>query len=117
MSFFLGFLAMNCHIRSASCDTAARLCVRTVLWPPGFSLVPAIRASRSASARAALFPGLMATMAESDSFGSCISSLGFYLSLHGPGDDPPGRPEGLPGPNLCRTYVPGFLNAAESSRP
>ena len=33
------------------------------------------------------------------------------------GGDPPGQPEGLPGPSLCRTYVPEFLDAAESFRP
>ena len=100
----------------APCDTAARPCVRTVLRPPGFSLVPALRSSRSVATPAALFPVLVTTMAASDSFGSYISSLDSCPSLHGPGDDPPGRPEGLPGPNLCRTCVPGFFDAVEPSR-
>ena len=42
-------------MRACACDTASRLCVRTVLCSSAFSLAPPLRSTGSAAAEAALF--------------------------------------------------------------
>ena len=97
---------MHCRIRSAACDTVPRLCVRPVLWPPGFLSIPALPSSDSAGARAPSFAAFSGTTPGSDFFASYIIGFGSPPSLCGPGDDPPGQREDLPGPDAGRTCVP-----------
>src|SRR6516162_7764231 len=48
-------------MRVCACDTASRLCVRTVLCRSAFSLAPPLRSTGSAAAEAALFARFLAT--------------------------------------------------------
>src|SRR5271166_6363020 len=54
------------RMRTCACDTASRLCVRTVLCSSAFSLAPPLRSTRSAAAKAALFARFRATTGRSD---------------------------------------------------
>ena len=45
LSFFLSLATFR--MRSSSCDTLARLCVRHVFRWPAFPLVPALRSTKS----------------------------------------------------------------------
>src|SRR4029077_6567152 len=49
------------RMRACACDTAARLCVRTVLGSSAFSLALPLRSTSSAAAEAALFARFHAT--------------------------------------------------------
>ena len=49
------FLVTASRMRACACDTASRLCVRTVLCSSAFSLAPPLRSTGSAAAEAALF--------------------------------------------------------------
>ena len=107
VSFSFGFLVAACRIRSAACDTRARPCVRCVLWLRGFPLVPALPSVGSAGTEVPLFAAFNGTMAGSDCFNPCIIDSDYL----------PGQVEALSGPLRGRTCVPGFLDAAEPSRP
>jgi hypothetical protein len=50
------FLVTASRMRACACDTASRLCVRTVLCRSAFSLAPPLRSTGSAAAEAALLP-------------------------------------------------------------
>jgi hypothetical protein len=52
------FLVTASRMRACACDTASRLCVRTVLCRSAFSLAPPLRSTGSAAAEAALFAPL-----------------------------------------------------------
>src|ERR1700731_3617809 len=54
------------RMRACACDTAARLCVRTVLCSSAFSLALPLRSTSSAAAEAALFARFHATSGRSD---------------------------------------------------
>src|ERR1700730_11351908 len=53
-------------MRPCACDTAARLCVRTVLCSSAFLSVPPLPSIGSAAACAALFANFFGTIGESD---------------------------------------------------
>ena len=105
-----------CRIRSAACVTRARRCVRCVLWPREFPLVPALPSVGSAGTEVPLFAALSGTMPGSDCFNPFIIDSDSLLSSAAPVQRP-GRIEALSGPLHGRTYVPGFLDAAEPFRP
>ena len=71
-------------MRSSACDTFSRFCARHVLYWPAFPLVPALRSTRSAAGRPALFAGFVATMAEVDFSSSCIIGFDSSSSRCGP---------------------------------
>src|SRR6516165_4070724 len=54
------------RMRDCACDTAARLCVRTVLCSSAFSLAPPLRSTSSAAAEATSFARFSATLGKSD---------------------------------------------------
>ena len=56
-----GSRSTNCRIRSAACDTLPRLCVRRVLWLPGFPSGPALGSTDSAGTCVPLFVGFTVT--------------------------------------------------------
>ena len=116
VSFSFGFLVAACRIRSAACVTRARRCVRCVLWPRGFPLVPALPSVGSAGTEVPLFAALIGTMARSDCSNPFIIDSDYLLSSAAPVRRP-GRIGALSGPLSGRTCVPGFLDAAEPSRP
>ena len=94
-SFFLCLAA--CRTRSSACDTLSRSCARRVLCWPTFPLVPALRSTNSAADCSALFVDFIATTAESDFSGSCITGYGsspfrcgHAVSTHKPNPRPPG---------------------------
>ena len=116
MSFSFGFLVAACRIRSAACDTRARRCVRCVLWPRGFPLVPALPSVGSAGTEVPLFAALIGTMARSDCSNPFIIDSDYLLSSAAPVRQS-GRIGALSGPLRGRTCVPGFLDAAEPFRP
>ena len=58
------FLVTASRMRACACDTASRLCVRTVLCSSAFSLVPPLRSTSSAAVAAALFAGFAATIGQ-----------------------------------------------------
>ena len=116
VSFSFGFLVAACRIRSAACVTRARRCIRCVLWPRGFPLVPALPSVGSAGTEVPLFAALIGTMARSDCSNPFIIDSDYLLSSAAPVRRP-GRIGALSGPLRGRTCVPGFLDAAEPSRP
>src|SRR5262249_24854264 len=65
-------------MRPCACDTASRLCVRTVVCRSAFSLAPSLRSTGSAAPNAALFACFFTTLDESD------LSIAFIVG-HGPG--------------------------------
>jgi hypothetical protein len=83
-------------MRACDCDTASRLCVRTVLCRSAFPLVPPLRSTGSAAACAALFVRFIATMGKSDFSGPFISGFGLRPSQSGPGLGKPRRPGDIP---------------------
>ena len=100
---------MNCSLflclaafrtRSNAWITRARLCVRCVLCWSAFPLVPGLGSANSAAGRPALFIGFIATMPESDFYGSCISGFGSSPSRYGPSghNSAYGRSRDLPVP-------------------
>ena len=54
------------RMRACACDTAARLCVRTVLCSSAFSLALPLRSTSSPAAEAALFARFSAISGRSD---------------------------------------------------
>ena len=97
MSFCSLFLVTASRRRARAWDTAARLCVRTVLCGPAFSLVPPLGSPGSAAARAALFARFVATMGGSDFSTPCIVGYGLRPSRRGPSLGWPGRRWRSPG--------------------
>ena len=97
VSFSSLFLVTASRMRACAWDTAARLCVRTVLCCPAFSLAPPLGSPGSAAARAALFAGFIATMGGSDFSAPCIVGYGLRPSRRGPSLGWPGRRWRSPG--------------------
>ena len=112
VSFSFGFLVAACRIRSAACDTRARLRVRCMLWRREFPLVPVLPSIDSAGTGVPLFAALDGNMTESDCFNPYVIVLDCLLSSAAPARQP-GRIEALSGPLHGRTCVPGFSDAAE----
>src|SRR5664280_2585961 len=75
------------RMRTCACDTATRLCVRTVLCSSAFSLAPTLRSTGSATAATALFVRFIATMSRSDFSITPIVGYGLRPSRRGPGHD------------------------------
>jgi hypothetical protein len=104
-----------CRMRSRTCDTLARLCVRHVLCWPAFPLVSALRSTGSAAVTStadcsagcsALFAGFTATMARSDFPRPCIIGYGSSPSRCGPGRHTAcGQTQDIPGSNAIRLRV------------
>ena len=84
-------------MRACACDTAARLCVRTVLCSSAFSWVPSLRSTNSAAAEAALFARFFATSGRSDFSIALIVGYGLRPSRQRPGHDWRGRRWRAPG--------------------
>ena len=74
-------------MRACACDTATRLCVRTVLCSSAFSLAPPLRSTGSATAETVLFARFIATMSRSDFSTTLIVGYGLRPSRRGPGHD------------------------------
>ena len=75
------------RMRTCACDTAARLCVRTVLCSSAFSLAPPLRSTSSAAAEATLFARFSATLGRSDFSLALIVGYGLRPSRRGPDHD------------------------------
>ena len=75
------------RMRACACDTASRLCVRTVLCRSAFSLAPPLRSTGSAAAEAALFARFRATTGRSDFSIALIVGYGLRPSRQRPGID------------------------------
>ena len=58
------FLVTASRMRACACDTASRLCVRTVLCKSAFSLAPPLRSASSAADEATLFARFRAVGSE-----------------------------------------------------
>src|SRR5271155_2861489 len=86
-------------MRACACDTASRLCVRTVVCWSAFSLVPPLGSTCSSAARAAEFAGFTATMGESDFSGPFIVGFGLRPSRRGPCKTPQGQSRDIPVPD------------------
>src|ERR1700748_2977461 len=86
-------------MRACACDTASRLCGRTVFCCPAFSLFPPLASTCSSPARAALFAGFTATMGESDFSGPFIVGFGLRPSRRGPCKTPQGQSRDIPVPD------------------
>jgi len=84
---FFWFLVTASRIRACACDTATRLCVRTVLCSSAFSLALPLRSTGSAAAEAALFARFSATTGRSDFSLAFIVGYGLRPSRRGPGHD------------------------------
>ena len=97
VSFCSLFLVTAPRRRARAWDTAARLCVRTVLCGPAFSLVPPLGSPGSAAARAALSARFVATMGGSNFSTPCLVGYGLRPSRRGPGLGRPGRRWRSPG--------------------
>ena len=91
------FLVTASRMRACACDTASRLCVRTVLCSSAFSLAPPLRSTGSAAAEAALFARFLATSGRSDFSIALIVGYGLRPSRHRPGHDWRGRRWRSPG--------------------
>src|ERR1700693_4669635 len=85
--------------RSRTCayDTAARLCVRTVLCSSAFSLALPLRSTSSAAAEAALFARFHATSGRSDFSLALVIGYSLRPSRQRPGHDWRGRRWRSPG--------------------
>ena len=88
-SFLL--LVMASRMRPCACDTAARLCVRTVLCSSAFLLVPPLPSIGSAAACAALFANFVGTISESDCSVPFIVGYDLRSSRCGPANGLAGR--------------------------
>src|SRR5215469_6690060 len=91
------------RMRACACDTAARLCVRTVLCSSAFSLAPPLGSTSSATAEVALFPRFFATSGRSDFSLAFIVGYSLRPSRRGPGHGWWGRRWRSPG-----SQVEGF---------
>ena len=81
------FLMTASRMRACACDTASRLCVRTVLCRSAFSLAPPLRSTGSAATEAALFARFLATSGRSDFSIALIVGYGLRPSRQRPGHD------------------------------
>src|ERR1700739_1978206 len=81
------FLMTASRMRDCACDTAAPLCVRTVLCSSAFSLAPPLRSTSSAAAEATLFARFSATLGRSDFSLALIVGYGLRPSRRGPDHD------------------------------
>src|SRR5262245_52485456 len=75
------------RMRDCACDTAAWLCVRTVLCSSAFSLAPPLRSTSSAAAEATSFARFSATLGKSDFSLALIVGYGLRPSRRGPDHD------------------------------
>ena len=75
------------RMRACACDTATRLCVRTVHCSSAFSLALPLRSTNSATAETALFVRFIATMSRSDFSLALIVGYGLRPSRRRPGHD------------------------------
>ena len=91
------FLMTASRMRACAWDTAARLCVRTVLCSSAFSLAPSLRSTSSAAAEAALFARFFATSGRSDFSVALIVGYSLRPSRQRPGHDWRGRRWRSPG--------------------
>src|ERR1700727_3018349 len=100
-------------MRACACDTASRLCVRTVVCWSAFSLVPPPGSTCSSAARAASFAGFTATMGESDFSGPFIVGFGLRPSRPGPCKTPQGQSRDIPVPDQEASAHASVYDAAE----
>src|SRR6266404_1319035 len=98
VSFSFLFLVTAPRMRSCACDTASRLCVRTVLCNSAFLSVPLLPFTGSAAGGPALFAGFAGTISESDFFAPFIIGYGLRPSRCGPGTASQGGDEDIPVP-------------------
>src|SRR5437867_12486258 len=98
VSFSFLFLVTAPRMRSCACDTASRLCVRTVLCNSAFLSVPLLPSIGSAAGGPALFAGFAGIISESDFFDPVIIAYGLPPSRCGPGTTSLGGAEDLPPP-------------------
>src|ERR1700746_1211140 len=81
------FLMTASRMRDCACDTAARLCVRTVLCSSASPWPPPLRPPSPAAAEATLFARFSATSGRSDFSLALIVSYGLRPSRRGPDHD------------------------------
>src|SRR3954467_3998151 len=86
------------RMRSCACDTASRLCVRTVLCNSAFLSVPLLPSTGSAAGGPALFAGFAGIISESDFFAPFIIGDGLRPSRCGPGAASQGDDKEIPVP-------------------
>src|SRR5436190_6981214 len=98
VSFSFLFLVTAPRMRSCACDTASRLCVRTVLCSSAFLSVPLLPSTGSAAECPALFAGFAGIISESDFFVPFIIGYGLRPSRCGPGTASQGGDEDIPVP-------------------
>src|SRR5437667_5041237 len=98
VSFSFLFLVTAPRMRSCACDTASRLCVRTVLCNSAFLSVPLLPSTSSAAGCPALFAGFAGTISESDFFAPFIIGYGLRPSRCGPGTASQGGDKEIPVP-------------------
>src|SRR5207253_1520779 len=98
VSFSFLFLVTAPRMRSCACDTASRLCVRTVLCNSAFLSVPLLPFTGSAAGGPALFAGFAGIISESDFFAPFIIGYGLRPSRCGPGTASQGGDEDIPVP-------------------
>src|SRR5207248_5789345 len=98
VSFSFLFLVTAPRMRSCACDTASRLCVRTVLCSSAFLSVPLLPSTGSAAGCPALFAGFAGIISESDFFVPFIIGYGLRPSRCGPGPASQGGDEDIPVP-------------------
>src|SRR5947208_8134423 len=98
VSFSFLFLVTAPRMRSCACDTASRLCVRTVLCSSAFLSVPLLPSTGSAAGCPALFAGFAGIISESDFFVPFIIGYGLRPSRCGPGTASQGGDEDIPVP-------------------
>src|SRR5438132_11048530 len=98
VSFSFLFLVTAPRMRSCACDTASRLCVRTVLCSSAFLSVPLLPSTGSAAGCPALFAAFAGIISESDFFVPFIIGYGLRPSRCGPGTASQGGDEDIPVP-------------------
>ena len=113
VSFSFLFLVTASRMRACAWDTAARLCVRTVLCSPAFPSIPPLPSIGSAAGRPALFAGFIGTMGGSDFSGPCITVYGPRPSPCGPPLGGDGQTGDLSVPEQETARMPGSNDDAE----
>src|SRR5258707_115566 len=98
VSFSFLFLVTAPRMRSCACDTASRLCVRTVLCNSAFLSVPLLPSTASAAGCPALFASFTGIISESDFFAPFIIGYGLRPSRCGPGTASQSGDEDIPVP-------------------
>lgn len=104
------------RMRACACDTASRLCVRTVLCSSAFSLAPPLRSTDSAAAEAALFAHFLATSGRSDFSFASVIGYGLRPSRQRPGHDWGDGDGDLPVPERKASAHARVYNDAGSAR-